>query len=91
MGFTRSTLLISKEVIVTVALLKVLLPYPKDLGIFPAVNRMSYPAALAYEFARHEHYEHLSSCEHGLSSARKLAAITPPVVFVPLKEFIHTN
>jgi len=42
----------------------------KDLGIFPAVSWMLAPTALAYEFTRHEHYEHLSSCEHGLSSAR---------------------
>jgi len=28
--------------------------------------------ALAYELARHEHYGHLSPCEHGLSSAAKL-------------------
>ena len=41
----------------------------KDLGIFPAVSRAKSPTALAYLFARHEHYEHLSSCEHGLSSA----------------------
>src|SRR4051794_11932153 len=49
----------------------------KDLGIFPAVSLVQ--AALAYEFTRHEHYEHLSSCEHGLSSTSKqmlLAAIT---------------
>lgn len=30
------------------------------------------PAALAYELARHEHYRHLSLCEHGLSSAAEL-------------------
>lgn len=40
-----------------------------DLGIFPAVSlRLSKQAALAYDFARHEHYRHLSLCEHGLSS-----------------------
>lgn len=31
------------------------------------------PAALAYEFARREHYRHLSLCEHGLSSTTELA------------------
>ena len=48
----------------------------KDLGIFPAVSWMLAPAALAYEFTRHEHYEHLSSCEHGLSSARTQMLLT---------------
>src|SRR3954447_23788834 len=46
----------------------------KDLGIFPAVSLVQ--AALAYEFTRHEHYEHLSSCEHGLSSARMQMLLT---------------
>ena len=31
-------------------------------------------AALAYDFTRHEHYEHLSSCEHGLSSTIRIYA-----------------
>src|SRR3954463_5975157 len=35
----------------------------KDLGAFPAVS-LKNQAALAY-LARHEHYRHLSLCEHG--------------------------
>ncbi|KLT17212.1 hypothetical protein AA980_15110 [Neobacillus vireti] len=51
----------------------------KGLRYFPGRQLSLDSAALAYDFARHEHYEHLSSCEHGLSSARMqmiLAAIT---------------
>jgi len=49
-----------------------------DLGIFPAVSKTF--AALAYFLARHEHYKHLSLCEHGLSSTKtSFAAITSGV------------
>lgn len=33
--------------------------------------------ALAYDFARHEHYSHLRLCEHGLSSAHQDAQRLP--------------
>jgi len=32
----------------------------RDLGFFPAVSQVNL-TALAYEFARHEHYGHLST------------------------------
>lgn len=37
-----------------------------SVAIFSAVN---IAVALAYCLAKHEHYKHLSLCEHGLSSA----------------------
>ncbi len=40
-----------------------------NLGFFPAVSPVKDQTTLAYELARHEHYKHLSLCEHGLSSA----------------------
>lgn len=72
-GLPRSTLFISEKAtslwhfqgIHTISMI--------DLGVFPAV---SFDTALAYDFARHEHYRHLSQCEHGLSSTIKIAAIT---------------
>lgn len=48
------------------------------LAFFPAVR------ALAYGFTKHEHYKHLSLCEHGLSSDRHfLSAITRNLHFQP--------
>jgi len=47
---------------------KVFTPYPEGLRHFPCRQPEQAPTALAYEFARHEHYRHLSLCEHGLSS-----------------------
>jgi hypothetical protein len=42
--------------------LKVIEPYPtRDLGSFPAVSPACSQTALAYGFARHEHYGHLST------------------------------
>ncbi len=42
--------------------LKVVEPYPlKDVGSFPAVSPAHRQTALAYAFARHEHYGHLST------------------------------
>ena len=38
----------------------------KDLGRFPAVSPKW--TTLTYCFIRHEHYDHLRPCEHGLSS-----------------------
>lgn len=60
---------------VTVALSRLQYHIPNDLGIFPAVNPKRI--TLTYEFVKHEHYKHLSLCEHGLSSTHlRCAAIT---------------
>jgi len=75
-GLPRSTLFISEKAPSLWHFYRYSYHIQEDLGIFPAVSPKT---ALAYEFARHEHYEHLSSCEHGLSSARMhklLTAIT---------------
>ncbi|MDF2903057.1 MAG: hypothetical protein K0S25_695 [Bacillus sp. (in: firmicutes)] len=64
-GLPRSTLSISEEATSLWHFKGIHAISLTDLGIFPAV---SLSTALAYELARHEHYEHLSSCEHGLSS-----------------------
>lgn len=46
---------------------KVFIPYPLGRRYFPCRQPL-LRAALAYGFARHEHYRHHSLCEHGLSS-----------------------
>jgi len=51
-----------------------------DLGFFPAVNPALRQITLAYDFARHEHYDHLRSCEHGLSSTTKSCSDYPNVM-----------
>ena len=51
------------------------LPYPKkDVGIFPAVSLPQ--AALAYFFARHEHYGHLSTVRAWTFLCNALNSIT---------------
>ncbi len=51
------------------------LPYPKkDVGIFPAVSLSQ--AALAYFFARHEHYGHLSTVRAWTFLCNALNSIT---------------
>jgi hypothetical protein len=67
-GLPRSTLFISEKAPSLWHFYRYSYHIRKDLGIFPAVSQAKAQAALAYELARHEHYEHLSSCEHGLSS-----------------------
>ena len=65
-GFTRSTSPISGRASSLWHFYRVM-PYPgKGLRQFP--GRQPVKAALAYFFTRHEHYTHLSLCEHGLSS-----------------------
>lgn|SRR5688572_2320840 len=46
----------------------------KGLRHVPCRQPADQPTALAYGFARHEHYRHLSLCEHGLSSTTKYYA-----------------
>ena len=57
--------------IVTVALYKILGHSRSRSRFF----RRQYKIALAYFFAKHEHYKHLSLCEHGLSSVNSITAI----------------
>ncbi len=64
-GLPRSTLIISNETSSLWHFQSIQAISYKDLGFFLAVS--SY-ATLAYDFTRHEHYKHLSLCEHGLSS-----------------------
>ena len=44
------------------------LPYLRDLGIILPFYLL---VTLTYVFVKHEHYKHLSLCEHGLSSAAR--------------------
>ena len=52
---------------VTVALSRIL---THSLSLRMVSCRYRLLGTLAYGFARHEHYQHLSRCEHGLSSDR---------------------
>jgi hypothetical protein len=55
-GFTAFHLYRFRYSYVTVALFREPRPYPKDLGLIPAVSQKAAPA---YLFAEHEHYGHL--------------------------------
>lgn len=66
-GFTRSTSLVSKRAS-SLWHFQRYYTIVETLGVFPCRQSSRNQTALAYEFARHEHYDHLRSCEHGLSS-----------------------
>ena len=67
-GLPRSTLFISKKAPSLWHFQSIHTISKIDLGIFPAVKEAKSLPALAYVLTRHEHYKHLSLCEHGLSS-----------------------
>lgn len=79
-GFTRSTLSISGKTRLCGTFIGTH-TMPEGLGVFPAVSVID--ASLTYGFIRHEHYRHLSLCEHGLSS--------PEWARLPRYSIIHYN
>ena len=57
----------------------------QGLRHFPCRQQDLSLTALAYDFTRHEHYKHLSLCEHGLSSTIRytlIAAITRTLLMI---------
>lgn len=68
-GLPRSTLFISEKAPSLWHFYRYSYHIRFGLRYFPGRQPSQWlKAALAYELARHEHYEHRSSCEHGLSS-----------------------
>ena len=71
-GFTRSTLSISRKATSLWHFYRYSYHIQEGLRYFPGRQLDLHPTAPAYRFAGHEHYGHLSPCEHGLSSTNSM-------------------